>query len=149
MGATVPVLVSLEAGGAGPALAYPNHIPQPPVAFPASLLGTELVGAPRGPVGSILPSPCITQCSSLQPMGTRVQQGCVYSFSPAPSPPPAAGFLSPTSPQQTCASCPFHVFTVVSGEWRAHGQSGCPKAGMGAGFPQNQLLTGRKKTLNK
>lgn len=71
MGATVPVLVSVQAGDAGPALGHPNHTPQPPVAFPAWLLGTELVVglSPQGPAGSILPSPCFTQCSSLQPMG--------------------------------------------------------------------------------
>lgn len=99
--------------------------------------------SPRGPAGSILPSPCLTQCSSLQSMGRRGSASGKAWF--IPSPPLTAGFLSPTSPSRP-VSCPCPVFTVVSGEWRAHGQTGCPKAGMGDGFPQNQLLTGRQKT---
>lgn len=38
--------------------------------------------SPRGPAGSILPSPCLTQCSSLQSMGRRGSASSKAGFIP-------------------------------------------------------------------
>lgn len=107
-------------------LVLPQQPPAQPrshaLAFPASLLGTQPVGAPCLPPAS--PRPAAPGQEGLGPL-----QHWILSFSLPPSK-PTSRCTSPC-PRWARAACLRPAFVVLSG-WTGH-----PKAGMGDSFPQD------------